>query len=267
MKATLSKVELGEADAAIVYVTDVASSGKVDGVEIPDDVNVVTTLPIVALKDSKNAALAQAWVDFVVAHKSGARRQVRVPSAVTLAPATARGGQPTARPRRRRRGSSASLRLLRPAARRLAVARAVERRRLGARRPRRPRGAAPVARLLACRRPALSVLFGLPIAWLLARSDFAGPRPGARPGAAAARAAARRRRRRAASTRSAAAASSASGSTAGSTSGCRSRCGPRSSPRPSWRCRSSSSRSKARCAGSTPATRTRPRPTGPAAGP
>jgi molybdate transport system substrate-binding protein len=68
VKATLSKVELGEADAAIVYVSDVASSGKVDGVEIPDDVNAVTTLPIVALKDSHNSALAQAWVDFVVAH-------------------------------------------------------------------------------------------------------------------------------------------------------------------------------------------------------
>jgi hypothetical protein len=69
-KATLSKVELGEADAAIVYVSDVASSGKVDGVAIPDGVNVLTTLPIVALKDSKNAALARAWVDFVVTHQA-----------------------------------------------------------------------------------------------------------------------------------------------------------------------------------------------------
>jgi molybdate transport system substrate-binding protein len=70
VKATLSKVELGEADAAIVYVSDVTTSGKVDGVKIPDDVNVLATLPIVALKDSKNAALAKAWVDFVVAHQS-----------------------------------------------------------------------------------------------------------------------------------------------------------------------------------------------------
>lgn len=69
VKATLTKVELGEADAAIVYVSDVASSGKVDGVKIRDDVNAVTTLPIVALKDSQNSALAHAWVDFVVAHK------------------------------------------------------------------------------------------------------------------------------------------------------------------------------------------------------
>jgi molybdate transport system substrate-binding protein len=69
-KATLSKVELGEADAAIVYVSDVASSGKVDGVTIPDNVNVLTTLPIVALKDSKNAALAKAWDAFVVSHST-----------------------------------------------------------------------------------------------------------------------------------------------------------------------------------------------------
>jgi molybdate transport system substrate-binding protein len=70
VKATLSKVELGAADAAIVYVSDVTSSGKVDGVKIPDAVNVLTTLPIVALRDSKNAPLAKAWVDFVVAHRS-----------------------------------------------------------------------------------------------------------------------------------------------------------------------------------------------------
>ena len=70
VKATLSKVELGEADAAIVYVTDVASSDKVDGVKIPDNVNVLTTLPIVALKDSKNSTLAKGWVDYVAAHQS-----------------------------------------------------------------------------------------------------------------------------------------------------------------------------------------------------
>ena len=70
VKSTLSKVEIGEADAAIVYISDVTSSGKVDGVQIPDNVNVLTTLPIVVLKDSKNAPLAKAWVDFVVAHQS-----------------------------------------------------------------------------------------------------------------------------------------------------------------------------------------------------
>ena len=65
-KSTLTKVETGDADAAIVYVTDVkGAAGKVDGVEIPAGQNVIATLPIAALKDSKNAALAKAWVDFV----------------------------------------------------------------------------------------------------------------------------------------------------------------------------------------------------------
>ena len=64
--STLTKVSTGNADAAIVYVTDVKGAGSsVDGVVIPTDQNVVATLPIAALKDSKNAALADAWVQFV----------------------------------------------------------------------------------------------------------------------------------------------------------------------------------------------------------
>ena len=70
VKATLSKVELGEADAAIVYVSDAKSSDQVDAVRIPDEVNVITTLPIVLLKGAKHAPVAQAWIDFVVAHES-----------------------------------------------------------------------------------------------------------------------------------------------------------------------------------------------------
>lgn len=64
--STLTKVSSGNADAAIVYVTDVKGAGReVEGVAIPTDQNVVATLPIAALKDSKNAALAEAWVKFV----------------------------------------------------------------------------------------------------------------------------------------------------------------------------------------------------------
>jgi molybdate transport system substrate-binding protein len=65
VKATLSLVESGEADAAIVYVTDVKASGQVDGVEIAANQNVLATLPIVALEDAGNPDLAQAWIDFV----------------------------------------------------------------------------------------------------------------------------------------------------------------------------------------------------------
>lgn len=66
VRATLSKVELGEADAAIVYQSDVvAADGSVDGVEIPDDENVIATYPIVVVADSGNEAVAQAFVDAV----------------------------------------------------------------------------------------------------------------------------------------------------------------------------------------------------------
>jgi molybdate transport system substrate-binding protein len=70
-KSTLTKVETGDADAALVYVTDVKSAGtKVSGVVIPTGQNVVATLPIAALKGSKNAALANAWVAFVTSSAS-----------------------------------------------------------------------------------------------------------------------------------------------------------------------------------------------------
>jgi molybdate transport system substrate-binding protein len=65
VKATVSLVELGEADAAIVYRTDVASSDGVDGVDIPDDENVIATLPICALDETGSPDLARAWIAFV----------------------------------------------------------------------------------------------------------------------------------------------------------------------------------------------------------
>ena len=67
VKAVLSKVELGEVDAGIVYVTDVKAAGdKVKGIEIAADKNVETRYPIAPITQSKNAATAQAFVDFVL---------------------------------------------------------------------------------------------------------------------------------------------------------------------------------------------------------
>jgi molybdate transport system substrate-binding protein len=63
----VAKVEIKEVDAGVVYVTDVKSAGsKVTGVQIAGDVNASTTYPISVLKASKNQALAQAWVDYVL---------------------------------------------------------------------------------------------------------------------------------------------------------------------------------------------------------
>jgi molybdate transport system substrate-binding protein len=66
VKAVVTKVSLGEADAGIVYVTDVTAGGdKVQGVDIPTDQNVTATYPIATVKASKNQSQAQAFVDLV----------------------------------------------------------------------------------------------------------------------------------------------------------------------------------------------------------
>jgi molybdate transport system substrate-binding protein len=60
-------VSLGEADAGIVYVTDVTVGGdKVEGVEIPEQLNVVATYPIATVKESKSSDQAQAFMDLVL---------------------------------------------------------------------------------------------------------------------------------------------------------------------------------------------------------
>jgi molybdate transport system substrate-binding protein len=65
--AVLTKVETGDADAGLVYRTDVNSAGgKVMGVDFPEASEAVNTYPIAVLKDSRNAAAAQAFVDLVI---------------------------------------------------------------------------------------------------------------------------------------------------------------------------------------------------------
>ncbi|MEP7357643.1 MAG: molybdate ABC transporter substrate-binding protein [Anaerolineales bacterium] len=68
VKAVLAKVILGEADAGIVYTTDItgASADKVGRLDIPDALNTIATYPIAAIKDSAHAALAQAFIDYVL---------------------------------------------------------------------------------------------------------------------------------------------------------------------------------------------------------
>jgi len=64
--AVLTKVSLGEADAGIVYVSDVRTSGKVDGVAIPDPYNVVADYPIAILKHAQDSNAAFAFEALVL---------------------------------------------------------------------------------------------------------------------------------------------------------------------------------------------------------
>jgi molybdate transport system substrate-binding protein len=66
VKGIVTKVTAGEADAGIVYQTDVTAAGsKAEGVVIPASINVMATYPIVAIKAAPNAAGAAAFVAFV----------------------------------------------------------------------------------------------------------------------------------------------------------------------------------------------------------
>ena len=63
----LAKVTSGEADAGLVYVTDVTGAGDaVTGVPFPESGDVVNTYPIVTLEDSDHADLAEEFVDLVL---------------------------------------------------------------------------------------------------------------------------------------------------------------------------------------------------------
>lgn len=73
VRAVLNKVALGEADAGIVYVTDVLSaSGKVTGVEIPGGQQIVARYPIAVLKETRNLSAARAFVAYLVSERGQA---------------------------------------------------------------------------------------------------------------------------------------------------------------------------------------------------
>jgi len=73
VRALLTKIEAGELDAGITYVTDVlSSSGTIEGIEIPAEVNVVAEYPIATLAGAPNADAAAAWVEFVLSDEGQA---------------------------------------------------------------------------------------------------------------------------------------------------------------------------------------------------
>jgi molybdate transport system substrate-binding protein len=67
VKAVVTKVTTGQVDAGIGYVTDgQAAAASADSVQIPDDLNVVAEYPIAVLKQSANANLAYAFLDYLL---------------------------------------------------------------------------------------------------------------------------------------------------------------------------------------------------------
>ncbi|MFJ9567486.1 molybdate ABC transporter substrate-binding protein [Streptomyces fuscichromogenes] len=66
VKSALNKVVLKEADAAVVYKTDVKAAGsKVEGVEFPESANAINDYPITLLKDAPNPTVAKAFIALV----------------------------------------------------------------------------------------------------------------------------------------------------------------------------------------------------------
>ncbi len=70
--SVLTKVALGEADAGVVYVSDVVTSGKVDGIAIPDAQNVIADYPIAKLSSAQNAKGANDFITFLLSSKGQA---------------------------------------------------------------------------------------------------------------------------------------------------------------------------------------------------
>jgi molybdate transport system substrate-binding protein len=67
VKSVLTKVELKEADAGLVYQTDVKAAGaKVTGVPFPEAAKAIATYPIVAVKTGKNPTGGAAFIAYVL---------------------------------------------------------------------------------------------------------------------------------------------------------------------------------------------------------
>ncbi|MFP4437113.1 MAG: molybdate ABC transporter substrate-binding protein [Chloroflexaceae bacterium] len=68
VKAVLTKVALGEADAGIVYSSDVTPDqvDQVVRIDIPDELNTIATYPIAIVEDTSQPESAQAFLDYVL---------------------------------------------------------------------------------------------------------------------------------------------------------------------------------------------------------
>lgn len=71
VKAVLAKVQSGDADAGLVYVTDAMSAaGKVDKVDFPEAARAINNYPIALVKNAPEAALSREFMAFVLGAKA-----------------------------------------------------------------------------------------------------------------------------------------------------------------------------------------------------
>jgi molybdate transport system substrate-binding protein len=66
VRQVVAKVQLGEADAGIVYTSDAVSASALKTIEIPAGMNVIAAYPIAPLAKSKNSDLAKAFITYVL---------------------------------------------------------------------------------------------------------------------------------------------------------------------------------------------------------
>lgn len=69
VKAVLSKVALGEADAGIVYLSDISGDTKVRKLEIPEELNIKAIYLIAPLQGSIHKLIANRFIDFVLSEQ------------------------------------------------------------------------------------------------------------------------------------------------------------------------------------------------------
>lgn len=70
VKGVVGPVTLGEADAGIVYATDVLAADAAEGVDIPEEYNVEATYPVALIEGAGGNAVAQAFVDFLLGDRA-----------------------------------------------------------------------------------------------------------------------------------------------------------------------------------------------------
>jgi molybdate transport system substrate-binding protein len=100
VKQVVAKVQTGEADAGVVYTTDVSPkvSADITTIEIPDQFNTIATYPIAALKAAPNSAAAKLFVAYVLGPEGQAilKSYNFIPAATTTASSMNGGGSQTA---------------------------------------------------------------------------------------------------------------------------------------------------------------------------